>query len=77
MSATFWVHKSSGTIYRFVALARSPSNSEKFSVVYSATKPTIHRGELGGLQGILPKGTCWVRDSEDFFLKFQPLSKKT
>lgn len=74
MVADLWIHKS-GSVYKLITLARCANNPKQYHVVYASTKRSTLRGKQKNERETLPAGTCWVRDSDDFFRKFRPLFK--
>jgi hypothetical protein len=61
-----WVHIESQVGYKVLGIARNVKNPQTLKVVYESTQESL----LRETNELLPIGTLWTRDPEDFGLKF-------
>lgn len=60
-------HLASGRLYRFVGSARDAECPTRKVVLYAQTSASM----LRHTRVVLPRGTMWVRDVQDFRSKFR------
>ena len=63
-------HIKTTRLYEVVEVGRHVDNPDKFVVIYK--QPFISK--LHGTETVLPQGTIWIRECDDFLDKFVPFN---
>jgi len=61
-----FIHLNTGNLYKVLGIARCVEDPKKKKIIYTQ----MYESTLRGSNEILPKGTLWMRDPDDFKKKF-------